>query len=370
MKILITGAHLTPALAVIKELIKDYQAEIVYVGRNTTFEGDKTVSVESQVIPKTGAKFIPIIAGRLHRNLSIYTFLSLLKIPIGFLQGLYIILQENPQVILSFGGYISVPLVVWGWLWSIPVIIHEQTLVSGIANKINALFADKLCISFKEHSFFNQKNCFFTGNPLRDEILHPTNKLSPEYVDFFQESKKNKRPIVLITGGNQGSHIINLTVESCLPELLKIANVIHQTGDSKHRDFDRLNQVKNPHYLVQKWIDTEIGAVMLNCDLVIARAGINTLLELAYLAKLTLVIPLPHVSQNEQTKNAVFFEKQGLVKVLLQSELTPSKFLDVVSSLLKTLPKWKMNPDVVKSFIVPDAAKRIALETILLGREK
>ena len=147
MKILITGAHFTPALAVIEELRKISGVEVIYVGRSTTLEGDKTWSVESEVLSSKSIKFIPIITGRLQRSFTIYTIPSLLKIPIGLLQALFIFFTEKPDVILSFGGYVAVPTVLIGWLWSIPIIIHEQTLVSGLANEISALFADKICLS-------------------------------------------------------------------------------------------------------------------------------------------------------------------------------------------------------------------------------
>jgi len=129
MKILVTGAHFTPAVAVIEEFKKRPNIEIVYIGRNTTREGDTSPSIESQVLPDLGIKFIPIITGRLQKDFTLFTIPSLLKIPIGFMQALFFILGEKPDVILSFGGYVAVPLVFIGWLFSIPIIVHEQTLV-------------------------------------------------------------------------------------------------------------------------------------------------------------------------------------------------------------------------------------------------
>src|SRR3989344_6144770 len=100
MKILVTGAHFTPALAVIEELKKTYNADILYVGRNTTMEGDNTLSVESQILPKLGVKFISLTTGRLQRDFNIYTIISLLKIPIGLTQSFIVILFYKPDVIL------------------------------------------------------------------------------------------------------------------------------------------------------------------------------------------------------------------------------------------------------------------------------
>src|SRR5258708_38261770 len=125
MKILLTGAHFTPAQAVIEELqvlnsqaLQDDKIEIVYVGRTTTREGDSTPSVESEVLPKLRVKFVPITAGRIRKVFDIWTIISLLKIPIGFIQAPFILLSENPDVIVSFGGYVAVPVVIWGWLRS------------------------------------------------------------------------------------------------------------------------------------------------------------------------------------------------------------------------------------------------------------
>src|SRR3989344_6440377 len=205
MKVLITGAHFTTAVAVIEEL-KNLSAlpyrqaggrqdkeniEIVYVGRKTTMEGDSSPSAESQILPKMGVKFIPIVAGRLQRSFTLYTVPALLKIPVGFLQSIYIILREKPDVVVSFGGYVGVPVVFVSWLWSIPILIHEQTLVSGLANKISGLFADKVAVSFNMEHSFNKEKVILTGNPIRKEILrHDKNDLDEDFKIFFMLPKR------------------------------------------------------------------------------------------------------------------------------------------------------------------------------------
>ena len=178
MKILLTGAHFTPAAAVVDKLKKYPNTKIVYVGRKTTLEGDSSISQESQILPRMGVKFIPIITGRLQREFSFYTIPSLLKIPVGLVQSLYIILSERPKVVLSFGGYVAVPIVAISWLFSIPIIIHEQTSVSGLANKISAFFADKIALSFNQAKLGEKS--IFVGNPLRKEITNPVKKIPSE----------------------------------------------------------------------------------------------------------------------------------------------------------------------------------------------
>lgn len=372
VKILITGAHFTPAVAVIEELKKKAdKIEIVCVGRSTTLEGDPTPSVESQVLPQLGVKFIPITTGRIQRSFTPYTIPSILKIPIGFIQALYIILSERPDVILSFGGYVAVPVVVVGWLFSIPIIIHEQTLVSGLAHRISRLFADKVALSFDE-KVKSRKKTILTGNPIRKEILdsnflYVQQIVSLEYLKVFKFSKEKKLPVILITGGNQGSHVINLAVEEYLDNLLKVACVIHTTGDNKFHDFERLKIRQQSNYLVKKWIGDEWSVVLSKVDLVVSRAGINTLVELAYLGKPALVIPLPYLYSDEQNKNAKFFEQLGLVKILLQSKLSGKSLIENVKFLLNNLNHLKKNAKKAKDIIIPDAAQRLAQETILLA---
>lgn len=373
MKILLTGAHFTPAVAVIEELKKYRDIKIVYVGRKTTLEGDSTKSQESIILPTLGVKFISIISGRLQRTFTLYTLPSLLKIPIGFIQAPFIILKEKPDVVLSFGGYVAVPIVIMGWLFSIPIIVHEQTLVSGLANKISRLFADKIALTFDEKIKSNKKT-ILTGNPIRKEILDNNFKyvrqiVSSQYLEVLKFSRKNRLPVILITGGNQGSHILNLVVEECLDDLLKMTCIIHTTGDNKFHDFERLEKKQLSNYLVRKWIGEEWGFVLSKVDLVVSRAGINTLLELAYLGKPALVIPLPYLYQDEQNRNANFFANLGLVKILQQNKLTAKNLLENIKLMLGDLNSLKNKAKKSKDIIIPDAAKRLALETILLANK-
>ena len=374
MKILVTGAHFTPAVATIEQLRKMGDIRIVYVGRNTTLEGDRARSVESKLFPLMGIKFISITAGRLQRSLTVFTLLSLLKIPIGFFQALLILFKERPDVILSFGGYVGLPVVIIGWFFSIPVIIHEQALIPGLANKISSVFADKIAVSFSNGAFTGKK-VVLTGNPLRKEIIEKSldaniNHLAPPAKPLATRGQGGRKPAtVLVMGGNQGSHIINLTVEKCLVQLLKMAVVFHQTGDSKYRDFDRLEKLEGlgslgEKYMVKKWIGEEYAKILQKADLVISRAGINTLTELAFFGKPTLLIPIPNSEQNE---NAKFFEDLGMARILPQSKLSPWALLENVSFMLKRLDSLKKKAGETKKVVIPDAAKRLALETVLLG---
>jgi UDP-N-acetylglucosamine--N-acetylmuramyl-(pentapeptide) pyrophosphoryl-undecaprenol N-acetylglucosamine transferase len=358
MKVLLTGAHFTPAQATIEELKKHPGVRLVYIGRKYTMEGDKTLSIESQVLPGLGVKFIPLTSGRLRREFNLLTLWSLIKIPIGLLQALSILIKERPNVVLSFGGYISVPVVISAWLLNIPVITHEQTLVTGLANKITSFFASKIAVSFDTDYEFPKNKITITGNPLRSELA-------------IVKTTKSDKPLIVILGGNQGSLTINSAVWGCLEKMTEIAEIVHQTGESKHGNFsgalDEQAKLGNPErYKPFRWIEArELGELLSKATLVISRGGANTLLELAYFGVPTLIIPLPGLYKNEQVVNARYFEKIGLAKVLYQSELSSQKLLEKVKEMMKK--NLKESAKKAKKVVIPDAAKRLALETLLLA---
>lgn len=381
MKVLLTGAHFTPAQAVIEELLKGSSLkdkapdiEIVYVGRKYTMEGDKSLSAESQVLPKLGVKFIPIIAGRIRRSVDFYTLLSLLKIPIGLIQSFLIVLKEKPDVVVSFGGYVGVPVVISAWLLSIPVIIHEQALIPGLANSISSFFADKIAVTFDKRYPYPKEKVVLTGNPIRNEILEPDSSPSEDIKRLVVLKKREKLPLIYITGGNQGAHFINEKVAETLNELNKRCVIIHQTGDSKFADYERLKEknatLKFPdRYLVQKWVDAkDVGFVYKNADFCISRAGANTLLELSLWGIPTLIIPLPNVLRNEQIKNASFFKQAGLGEVLNQSSLTAEKFITAVESMIKGKDVIKKQAAEARKLVVLDASKKLVIEILTLTK--
>ena len=147
-KIVITGGHLNPALAMIEQLEQSGRWEIYFFGRNTTTEISDDPSAESQIIPSLNIPFYAITTGRMQRKASFAGIKSLLKFPVGFLQSLYLLLKIKPHIILSFGGYLALPVCLSGSVLGISVVTHEQTTVPGIANRIVALIAKKIAVSW------------------------------------------------------------------------------------------------------------------------------------------------------------------------------------------------------------------------------
>lgn len=374
MKVLITGAHFTPAQAVIEQLQTIKGIEIVYVGRKTTMEGDSTPSAESQLLPKLGVKFVPIVAGRLRRFVSLGTIISLLKIPVGFIQAFWVVLTEEPDVVVSFGGYVAVPVVVSAWFLNVPIIIHEQTLVSGLANTISSFFADKIAVAFDKDYSFPKRKVFLTGNPIRNSILNPSGKVSAKTRQLLKLKTRQKLPLLVITGGNQGSHFFNQLLLDNLDYLVGRYLIVHQSGDSKFKDFEKLserrNSLKHPErYFLYKFIDGEdLGAIFQAAELVISRAGANTLLELAYLGTPTLIVPIPYLHNNEQEINAKFFAGAGLGEVIYQSELTGPRLLGEIERMVSAARDYRQKAQKAKSVVILDAAQKITRQILILGK--
>ena len=366
MKLLVTGSHFTPAQAVIEELIKISDYKIIYLGREFARDGDSARSVESKILPGMGVKFIPITAGKLNRFFSFGTIVSFLKTPIGFIQSFYYLLKEQPDMIVSFGGFTGLPVVISGWLLSIPSLVHEQGLKMGLSNLISSLFADKVAVSFSDFKipdFLNSEKFIVTGNPIRKELLESVRTSNNEIHDFVKSNPSI--PLILVMAGNQGSHKINLLVEDKLTELTNLARVVHQTGDSKFDDFSNLIKHETGNYLVRKWIpSSDLSFLLDKADLAITRAGINTLVELALKSVPALMIPIPVGS--EQKNNAKYFANHGLGNVLEEKNLSPDVFLERIKVMLEKRKSLKKSAEHFKKEIILDGDKRLVQEILLI----
>lgn len=362
-KIIVTGGHLTPALATIEELRKKEGIEVVFIGRSHATEGDKAPSAESLVIPTLGIKFYGIKPGRLQRRFTRYTLRSLAKAPLGLLQSLGILSRERPQAILSFGSYVALPTVLAGWILGIPIITHEQTLKSGLSNKIIAAFAKKIAVSWEESlQQFPKNKAVMVGNPIRSDLL----KI---------DRRRVSRPTIYITGGNQGAHILNEMVLEILKELLSRYQVIHQTGGSEvNKDFETLVafssqlplRLKN-RYKVAKWFDTgETVDIFSRVSLLVGRSGANTVFETMALGIPAVFVPLAIAAGDEQTKNAKLMESLGAAIIVPEERLTPKRLLAAINLISDNYKQYTEAAKKARRSLNLNAAKALAEEVLRL----
>jgi len=320
-KILICGGHPTPALAVAEELQKNPDVTVLFVGRKYAIESERTLSYEYKMCAEKRIPFRQLNAGRATRLLTKSSFLSMLRVPFGFIHALIIVLQEKPSVVMSFGGYIALPLTFWAWVAQIPVYTHEQTISSGIANKYIGFFSRKIFTAFEQSmSQFPPHKTQWVGNPVR-RIVFEHNKLSFPY--------DANTPMLYITGGSLGSHSINEHVFGLTPRLVEQFTVVHQVGEIKeYGDFEKANMLKQklarefPHrYIPVSHIsEHDLGMVYRLTEFVVGRAGANTFFELIALKKPALFIPLPWSANGEQRAHADLFKSYGIGEVIDQKE--------------------------------------------------
>ncbi|HVF68975.1 MAG TPA: UDP-N-acetylglucosamine--N-acetylmuramyl-(pentapeptide) pyrophosphoryl-undecaprenol N-acetylglucosamine transferase [Xanthomonadales bacterium] len=368
MKLIIVaggGGHFAPALAVIEKLPKDW--ELLVVGRKYVFEGDQSLSLEYQTATKLNIPFRVLTTGRLQRKFTRYTINSLLKIPIGLSQATGILAKFKPDVVLSFGGYVSVPITLAASIFRIPIVIHEQTLEAGVSNKLVANFAKKICISWEQsRKFFPQSKVILTGNPLRKEFEMGDLRTNAFKKNF--PAAHEQEPTIYVTGGSSGSHAINLLVEGCIEKLLQKYNVIHQVGGAtQYNDFERLKKLREnlsselaDGYRLYKFIDpSKVADFLSKADLVISRSGMNTVTELMYFGKPSLLIPLPYGQHQEQLKNAEFIQKLGIAEIAEQNVLTAEQLGLLVDRMFADIDKYKKNAEAGKNLIDIHAAENI-----------
>lgn len=349
-RILLTGGHAgTTAMAVVEQLLRKYGSEaidIYWIGTKTAFEGYKISSIESDFLFKLGVKSYFIQIGRLQRRFTKWTIPAFLKIPVGFFQSLFILLKIRPQVVLSFGGFASFPVVFWSFFIGVPVVIHEQTAVAGRANLLGAFFAKRIAVSRRNSlRFFSRKKTVLTGNPVMAQIW-----------EVHYKDKKSDPPVVYITGGSRGSVAINDAVLAGLEDILDKYYVIHQTGKL---DFERVKKIKSSlskfykeRYEIYPVIDPmQIDGVYRRADIVIARAGANTVSEIMAVKRPAVLIPIPFSYLDEQTENAIVAVNFGIATILSQSELTPISLKEKLDYVNKN---WHLFVKRVKNKESPD----------------
>lgn len=327
-----TGGHMTPALAVLAELTEAGGYDFVWVGQKYNQVGATDTSPEYKTVSKLRVKFIDLRSGKLVRswNRSPRDFLlaitNLLRIPWGFIKGLFIVLKERPDVVATFGGYLAMPIAFWGRIFGAKVLLHEQTVITGVSNKYLSKLAHTVCISWESSAkYYPVSKTVFTGNPIRKEIFAIEPKIHFD----------NDLPTIYITGGNQGSFVLNKAVIFALNQLLDFTNIIHQTGEVIDT-LELLNTLpsfkdKTGKYMHRPYFfGSEMGAAMNQADLIISRSGANTVTELLALGKMSILVPIPWVTKNEQFLNAKVIQSTGLGEIINQIDLTPETLVEKV----------------------------------------
>ncbi len=381
IKIMVTGGgssgHVSPALAVIRE-ISELAAQSGAWQPTFRFIGS-TTGIERRLVEQAGIPFVSVATGKLRRYFSIENAVDTLRVPLGVAQALGHIARFGPDVLLSTGGFVCVPPVVAAALLRVPVITHEQTVQIGLANRIAARFARLIALSFpsalEELSPKLRPRAIVTGNPVRPIIFGGERAEAIRIAGFAPED--DGIPTVYVTGGSLGARVINRAVEAALPELLAMCRIIHQCGqqaDDDEQDYDRLvaaakNLPSNlrRRYYVTPFVGAEIGHVFALADLLVSRAGANTVSEVCALGKPAIYVPLVPTGGDEQTRNARACSSIGAATIIPQSDMSGPRLLDELRPLLADRNHLETMGDAARTLARPNAARDLANAVLSLA---
>lgn len=319
-----TAGHVTPNIALFDSLQKDGY-EIHYIG---SYEGIEKGLIEDKKIPYYG-----ISSGKFRRYRSWKNLTDPFRVLHGFFQARRLLGRIRPNVVFSKGGFVSVPVVMAAKTRHIPVIIHESDLTPGLANKLAMPSATKVCCNFPETlPYLPKEKAVLTGSPIRQELLHGNKQAAKDFCGFTGDL-----PILMVMGGSIGSVYINNAIRGCIDTLLTKYQIIHLCG--KGNIDESLKDKKG--YAQFEYISENLPDLFAAADLVVARAGANSICELLALHKPNILIPLSrNASRGDQILNANSFAKQGFSAVLEEEEVTSEKLMATIDNVMAHRSKY------------------------------
>ncbi|MGB9613093.1 MAG: undecaprenyldiphospho-muramoylpentapeptide beta-N-acetylglucosaminyltransferase [Candidatus Margulisiibacteriota bacterium] len=347
-----TGGHIYPGLALACELRKiKPEIEILFLGSE---EG-----LEKELVPRENFKIKIIKARALLRKFSYRSVSAPFVSVIGFFQALRILYSFHPSFLVSFGGYVSFPVVAAAKLLGIPILIHEQNVLPGIVNRLLARWARQVFLSFEEskkYFSFDQLKGYVVGNPIRPEIVSANREDSRKALGFTTSDF-----VVLVMGGSQGARKINEVLLASLPLIeesnLSHLKILHIVGKRDISWIDEALATKSyPFYKKVDYLYNVAGALAA-ADLVVSRAGATAIAEFLARGLPMILIPFPYSAENHQKLNARVVAEHGAAVVIENDQFTKEKLFSIICELK---PRLKELEKAAKKMAKLDAARKIA----------
>lgn len=319
-KIILTGGgtagHVTPNLALIPSL-QELGYEIHYIG---SYQG-----IEKKLIENAGIPYHGISSGKLRRYFDLKNFSDPFRVLKGYGEALKLLKEYKPDVVFSKGGFVAVPVVLAAKHYKIPTIIHESDMTPGLANKICIPSAQKVCCNFPETlKYLPQEKAVLTGSPIRKELLEGDRLSGLQYAHLSAN-----RPVILVIGGSLGSVTVNNAVRKILPRLLSQYQVVHICGKGNLDE----GLIGTAGYVQYEYVDAPLKHLLAAADVIVSRAGANSICEILALRKPNVLIPLSAAaSRGDQILNARSFEKQGFSTVLEEESLTEDSLYQAITA--------------------------------------
>ena len=365
-----TGGHFYPIIAIaeaLRDLVREehlLEPKLFYLAPG---------SFDEKALFDNGITYIHIPAGKMRRYFSFKNVIDSFVTFAGTIHAVGVLFRLYPDVIVSKGGYGSVPTILAARLLRIPVIIHESDSKPGRANLLAAPFAKKIAISFESAAAYFpkrvQKNIARTGIPIRKALT----RIEPEGARQYLELEKGV-PTILVLGGSQGSVKINEAILTALPNLVSFANVIHQTGPANFKNVEAVAHIeleKSPHanryhpfnYLSEVSLQRAAGIA----DVIISRAGANSIAEIGLWKRPSILIPIPESISHDQRSNAYAYARTGASIVIEEENLTPHLIASEVRRIVHDPELMKQMSAGAKDFTDPDAARVLAREVLAIA---
>jgi UDP-N-acetylglucosamine--N-acetylmuramyl-(pentapeptide) pyrophosphoryl-undecaprenol N-acetylglucosamine transferase len=303
-----TGGHVFPGLALAEEVVTRHPGnDAVFVG---TARG-----LEAQVVPAAGFPIELIVVKGLKGKGLAAALGNLLLLPRAFLASLAILRTWRPDVVVGVGGYASGPLVLAAWTLRIPTAVQEQNAVAGLTNRLLGRLVKAAFTAFPETAAcFPKGKAIQLGNPIRRQLLE----------NFMRPGDGDRLPGLLVFGGSQGAHSLNMRVVEMLPHLADLRGklkIVHQTGRRDREAVEKGYRAVGFEAEVREFID-DMSAAYTAADLVVCRAGATTLAELTVCRKPAILIPFPAAADNHQVINATSLLRAGAAVVIEERHLT------------------------------------------------
>ncbi|OGH86601.1 MAG: hypothetical protein A2493_02915 [Candidatus Magasanikbacteria bacterium RIFOXYC12_FULL_33_11] len=343
MKVLFSGGGtlgpVTPLLA-IKDVI-----DKAHKGSEFFWIGTKTGPEKDFLGKSSNLKFFAITSGKFRRYFSLFNILDIFKIFIGFFQAFAILWKTNPDLCISAGGFVSVPVHMAAWFLGIPTWIHQQDIKVGLSDKLMAPFAKKITTAVEKNiELFSAKKTLWLGNPVRKEIFEGNKENARKLFHL-----KKDLPVIFATGGGTGSLRVNQLVVEAAGHLSGVAQIIHLTGKERSQELAQRAEKMLEDYQVHKFFTTEMKEAYAISDIIVSRGGFGTISEISALGKVAVIIPKP----GHQVSNVKFLEENHAAVFVNEVTSDGLYLAKVLRSLLEDKDRIKMLSQNLKKLLPP-----------------
>ena len=339
-----TGGHVFPGVALAEEVVGRHPAnDVVFVGTSR--------GLEAKVVPAAGFP-IELIEVKGLKGKGLKIIANLFLIPMAMVQCWRLLDRWKPDVVVGVGGYASGPVVLTAWMKGIPTAVQEQNAVAGVTNRILGKFVKAAFTAFPEAAhYFRGRKVFQLGNPIRRQLLE----------NFMRPSNAHDRQRLLVFGGSQGAHALNMRVIEALPHLADLRDritITHQTGARDREQVERGYRAVGFEPDVREFI-TDMSGAYAGADLVVCRAGATTLAELTVCRKPSILVPFPAAADNHQVMNAKSLVDAGAAVMIEERDLTGELLAHEIRAILGNRARRDQMSRAAAQLGSPQAAKEI-----------